>query len=71
MLYSKVREFNPQYTEAAGALVGDLHRLQASIYGNRDLLKYLRNQATFYCDAQRRELDLMLIDYDQPDQNAL
>ncbi len=47
-----------------------MHRLQASIYGNRDLLKYLRNQATFYCDAEHRELDLTLIDYDQPDRNV-
>jgi type I restriction enzyme, R subunit len=63
LLYAKVREFNPRYSEAPGALAGDLRRLQESIYGNRDLLKYLRNQATFYCAAECRELDLQLIDY--------
>ncbi len=64
LLYAKIRQFNPKYTEAAGALAGEFRRLQASIFGNRELLKYLRNQATFYCDSQRRELDLTLIDYD-------
>ena len=67
----KSAEFNPTvYREAAGGLAGELRRLQASIYGNRELLKYLRNQATFYCDAERRELDLTLIDYDQPNRNV-
>ena len=66
LLYTKVREFNPQYSEAAGALVGELHRLQASIYGNRDLLKMLRNQSTFFCREEGRELDLQVIDYGNP-----
>jgi type I restriction enzyme R subunit len=70
LLYTRAREFNPHYTEAAGALTGELHRLQPSIYGNRDLLRALRNQTTFFCNAQGRELDLMLIDYDRPERNV-
>jgi type I restriction enzyme, R subunit len=62
-LYRKVRELNPAYKAAAGALVGTLIRLPANIYGNRDLLKYLRNQTTFYCEAEGRELDLQVVDY--------
>jgi hypothetical protein len=49
LLHAKVRQFNPKYTEAAEALAGELQRLQASIFGNRELLKHLRNQATFHC----------------------
>lgn len=62
-LYRKVREFNPQYDEAAGALVGQLRRLQGNIYGNREFLSYLRNAGKFFCATENRELDLTLIDY--------
>ena len=48
LLEAKVREFNPKYPEAAGALVGRLMRLTADIAGNRDFLTYLRNQGKFF-----------------------
>ncbi len=67
LLYQKVREFNPKYDEAAGALVGQLRRLQANIYGNREFLAYLRNAGKFFCAAENRELDLTLIDYSDAD----
>lgn len=63
LLHAKVREFNPKYKEAEGALVGELQRLHADIYGNRDFLSYLRNQRTFFSSDDNRELDLVLIDY--------
>ncbi|MEW6574177.1 MAG: HsdR family type I site-specific deoxyribonuclease [Bacillota bacterium] len=63
LLYAKVREFNPKYREAQGALVGAFQRLHADIYGNRDFLSYLRNQGKFFCAEENRELDLTLIDY--------
>lgn len=63
LLYSKIREFNPKYKEAEGALIGELQRLHADIYGNRDFLNYLRNQGKFFCAEENRELDLVLIDY--------
>jgi type I restriction enzyme R subunit len=64
VLHSQVCVFNPKYKEAEGALVGDLERLTADIYGNRDFLKYLRNQGKFYSAEDRRELDLIVVDYD-------
>jgi type I restriction enzyme, R subunit len=67
LLYSKVRKFNPKYKETEGALVGDLQRLKADIAGNRDALAYLRNQGKFFCAEDNRELDLVLIDYDDLD----
>lgn len=63
LLYSKVREFNPKYKEAEGALVGDFRRLHSDIYGNREFLAYLRNQGKFPSHDEARELDLTLIDY--------
>jgi len=70
MLYQKVREFNPKYTESEGALVGQLRHLQASIYGNREFLGYLRNTGKFFCAEENRELDLKLIDYENPSNNV-
>ncbi len=63
LLEAKVREFNPKYPEAAGALVGRLMRLTADIAGNRDFLTYLRNKGKFFEPGENRELDLVLIDY--------
>jgi type I restriction enzyme R subunit len=63
LLYKQVRAFNPKYKEAEGALVGELQRLKADIYGNRDFLTYLRNHGKFYSAEEKRELDLIVIDY--------
>ena len=63
LLHAKVREFNPKYKEAEGALVGEFQRLNASITGNREFLNYLRNHGKFFSAEDKRELDLMLIDY--------
>ncbi|MBT4511784.1 MAG: HsdR family type I site-specific deoxyribonuclease [Chloroflexi bacterium] len=70
LLFAKVKEFNPQYAEAEGALIGDLRRLHADIYGNRELLGYLRNTGKFFHVAENRELDLKLIDYEIPENNV-
>jgi type I restriction enzyme, R subunit len=70
LLYAKVREFNPRYKEAEGALVGQFRRLHADIYGNRELLAFLRNTGKFFCAEENRELDLTLIDYTDPDRNV-
>lgn len=63
LLHGKVRELNPKYKDAEGALVGELQRLHTDIAGNRELLTYLRNQGKFFCAEEDRELDLTLIDY--------
>ncbi len=64
LLHRKVLEFNPKYSEAEGALIGDFQRLHSDVYGNRDFLTYLRNQGKFYYSEESRELDLKLIDYE-------
>jgi type I restriction enzyme, R subunit len=69
-LHDQVCGFNPKYKEAEGALVGELQRLKADIYGNRDFLVYLRNQGKFFDAEQKRELDLIVIDYDDVDRHG-
>ncbi len=67
LLHRQVLMFNPQYRGAEGALLGDFRRLHADITGNRDLLTYLRNQGKFFCQEDKRELDLLLVDYGDAD----
>ncbi len=63
LLHAQVLAFNPKYKVAAGALVGELQRLNSDIAGNRDFLAYLRNQGKCFCAEDNCELDLQLIDY--------
>ena len=70
LLFAKVCEFNPKYRETKGALTRQLRQPPANIFGNRDFLGYLRNQATFFCAEENRELDLRLIDYEDIDANV-
>jgi len=70
LLFEKVKEFNPRYAEAEGALAGQLRRLQANIFGNRECLGLLRNRGTFLYTEENRELDLMLIDYANIERNV-
>src|SRR5207245_11387677 len=70
LLDAQVRKLNPKYAEGPGALLGDLRRLHADIAGNRDFLAYLRNTKTFYDKGEGRELNLVLIDYANPENNV-
>ncbi len=70
LLYQKARQFNPQYSDRQDDLLNSLRNLDPDIYGNRDLLVYLRNESKYYYQAESRELDLKLIDYDDPSQNV-
>ena len=70
LLDAKLREFNPRYAEAEGALLGQFRHLHTDIYGNRDFVEHLRNRGKFYDHEQKRERDLMLIDYGDPTRNV-
>jgi len=69
LLDAKVREFNPRYAEAEGALLGQFRHLHADIYGNREFVEHLRNRGKFFDHEEKRERDLILIDYDDPANN--
>jgi type I restriction enzyme R subunit len=64
LLDAKVREFNSRYTVTPDALVSRLRQLHATIHGNRDFLELLRNHGKFFDQGEKRERDLILIDYD-------
>lgn len=70
LLNAKLRAFNPRYAEAEGALLGQLRHLHSDIYGNREFLDYLRNRGKFYDHEEKRERDLILIDYEHPARNT-
>jgi type I restriction enzyme R subunit len=70
LLDAKVREFNPRYAEAEGALLGKFRHLHTDIYGNRDFVEHLRNRGKFFDHEEKRERDLILIDYDDPSRNV-
>ena len=70
LLYAKVREFNPLYTEQQGALLNQFRHLHTNIYGNREFVDYLRNTGKFFDQEDNRERDLILIDYDNPKRNV-
>ncbi|MDX2219551.1 MAG: HsdR family type I site-specific deoxyribonuclease [Burkholderiales bacterium] len=70
LLGAKVREFNPRYAEADGALLGQFRHLHTDIYGNREFVEHLRNRGKFFDHEEKRERDLILIDYDDPTRNV-
>ena len=69
LLFEKVTEFNPKLTDTKEELLLKLNILSSSIQGNRDFLAFLRGQKQYFCRAENREYDLMLIDFDNPDRN--
>jgi len=70
LLDAKVREFNPRYAEAEGALLGTFRHLHADIYGNREFVEHLRNRGKYFDHEEARERDLILIDYETPANNV-
>ncbi len=70
LLDTKVRAFNPRYSEAEGALLGKFRHLHADIYGNREFVDHLRNRGKFFDHEEKRERDLILIDYETPENNV-
>ena len=70
LLDAKLREFNPRYAEAKGALLGQFRHLHTDIYGNREFVEHLRNRGKFFDHEENRERDLILIDYADPANNV-
>ena len=70
LLEAKVREFNPEYNEPVGALLSQFQLIHANIYGNQEFVAHLRNHGKYYDVGDKRERDLVLIDYDDPTRNV-
>lgn len=71
LLDAKVREFNPLYAEAEGALPGQFRHLHTDIYGNREFVEDLRNRGKFFDHEEKREWYLILIDGNKAKRIAL
>jgi type I restriction enzyme, R subunit len=69
VLFEKLKQFNPKYQGTSVEFISKLKLLRSDVYGNQDFLKYLREMQKFYDPKDNRELDLKLIDYDNPNQN--
>lgn len=69
LLHQQVLRFNPLYNEPPTVLPSRLRLLHTDIYGNRELLRYLRNEGKYVDHENNRERDLTLIDYAEPDHN--
>ena len=69
LLYAKVREFNPLYAESKDTLLAQFRLLHPNIYGNRDFVEHLRNRGKFFDAGEKRERDLILINYADPTKN--
>jgi type I restriction enzyme R subunit len=50
--------------------LGQFRHLHTDIYGNRDFVEHLRNRGKFFDHEEKRERDLILIDYDDPEKNV-
>ncbi len=61
LLDAKVREFNPRYAEAEGALLGQFRHLHTDIYGKREFVEHLRNRGKFFDHEEKRERDLAFV----------
>ncbi|WP_167911450.1 type I restriction endonuclease subunit R [Thermococcus sp. 21S7] len=67
----KLLELNPSMgEEEADVVLQRIRNIRANIEGNREFLRYLRGQRTFYSKSEKRELNLRLIDFENPENNV-
>lgn len=50
-------------------IIKKIKLLPANLHGNEEFLKYLRNQKTVYVEEEKRERNVKLIDYENPENN--
>ncbi len=67
---ARLRTFNPLYTEAPGALIGQFRRLHSRHPRQPRIPRPSAQRGKFFHAAENRELDLMLIDYADPARNV-
>lgn len=69
VLFEKVKRFNKKYKDAQEELIRLLDVPLSTIQGNRTFLRYLQGEKTFFSKEENRELNLILIDYEHPENN--
>lgn len=71
ILKPKILEFNPAMTEdEANDVIKRLKLIRETIEGNEEFLKFLRAEKTFFSSKENRELNLRLIDFENPENNS-
>ena len=65
----KITGFNPKLTIIPEDLISQLSSLQPDIRGNKEFLDYLKGEKTFYSNIEECELNLTLIDFENPQNN--
>lgn len=68
-LYDKVKQFNPRFKDTKEELLRKLDLPLPTVHGNRDFLSYIQGSKTFFSKEDNREFNLILIDYENPDNN--
>lgn len=70
LLYQKVQEFNPKFKDTKEELLRKLDLPLPTIQGNKEFLRYLQNEQTFFSKEEGREFNQILINYEEPDKNV-
>lgn len=69
-LRTKLREFNAWLSDdAIRQIIETLEALRPNIEGNREMLRWLRGERSWYDEAAKRHRAIKLIDYDRVDAN--
>jgi type I restriction enzyme R subunit len=70
ILYDRVTALNPSFVDPPHELARRLGAFPANIFGNRDFLRAIRGQLTFFETDEMRELNLRIIDFEVPSNNV-
>jgi len=72
ILRQNLKELNKgviETDEQADEIIKRLRNVRANIRGNQEFLQYLRGEKTIYVEKEKRELNVRLIDFENPDRN--
>lgn len=71
VLLEKLLMFNPWLSrDAARSIMETMAALPPTIEGNRELLSWLRGEHSWHDEQEKRQRRVMLVDFDQPANNA-
>ena len=71
ILQSKLKEINKGIItdESIGDVIRSLKLIPSTFKGNEEFLEYIRGKKTVYVEAEKRERNIKLVDFDNPDNN--
>ena len=72
ILREKLKELNEgiiENDEQAEEVIKALKNIRANMKGNQEFLQYLRGEKTVYAEKEKRELNVKLIDFENPENN--